>query len=147
MSVTFRKMRQEDLDGVVEIENRAFLTPWSRSSFEAELQSNSKAHYMVACKDGEVVGYIGAWFIFEEAHITNIAVDLPHRGHGIGGQLLAEFVEYCRDRSIRRMTLEVRKSNHIAIGLYKRHNFKVLGVRRGYYTDTGEDALLMWKVL
>jgi ribosomal-protein-alanine N-acetyltransferase len=146
-TLIFRKMRAEDLDRVVEIENRAFLTPWSRSSFEAELKSNSKAHYLVACEGEKVVGYIGAWFIFEEAHITNIAVDSSRRGRGIGDRLLAEFVEYCRARSIKRMTLEVRRSNEVAIGLYKKHDFKALGVRKGYYTDTGEDALLMWKVL
>lgn len=146
-NLTFRKMRPEDLDRVVEIENTAFLTPWSRSSFEAELRSNSKAHYLVACEGERVVAYIGAWFIFEEAHITNIAVDSSRRGCGIGDRLLTEFVEYCRARSIKRMTLEVRKSNAVAIGLYQKHDFKTLGVRKGYYTDTGEDALLMWKVL
>jgi ribosomal-protein-alanine N-acetyltransferase len=140
-------MRAEDLDRVVEIENRAFPTPWSRSSFEAELKSNSKAHYLVACEGEEVVGYIGAWFIFEEAHITNIAVDPHRRRRGIGDRLLTEFIEYCRSRSIKRMTLEVRKSNEVAIRLYKKHSFRTLGVRKGYYTDTGEDALLMWRVL
>lgn len=145
--MTFRKMRAEDLDRVVEIENRAFPTPWSRSSFEAELKSNSKAHYLVACEGEEVVGYIGAWFIFEEAHITNIAVDPHRRRRGIGDRLLTEFIEYCRSRSIKRMTLEVRKSNEVAIRLYKKHSFRTLGVRKGYYTDTGEDALLMWRVL
>lgn len=147
MSVTLRKMTQEDLDRVIEIERSAFLTPWSRSSFEAELQDNSKAHYLVACKDGEVVGYIGGWFIFEEAHITNIAVDYRYRRQGIGNQLLTGFIEYCKARSIKRMTLEVRKSNDAAIALYEKHGFRTLGVRKGYYLDTGEDALLMWKEL
>lgn len=147
VSVFLREMALEDLDRVVEIENYAFLTPWSRSSFEAELRDESKAHYLVACEGEEVVGYIGAWFIFEEAHITNIAVDACYRGQGIGNQLLSGFIDYCRDRSIKRMTLEVRKSNHVAIELYKKHGFRTLGVRRGYYIDTHEDALLMWKEL
>jgi ribosomal-protein-alanine N-acetyltransferase len=147
VSVVLRKMRLDDLDRVVEIENSAFLTPWSRSSFEAELADNSKAHYLVACDGQNVVGYIGAWFIFEEAHITNIAVDKPCRGRGVGDALLSGFIDYCRDRTIKRMTLEVRKSNDIAIALYKKHGFRILGVRKGYYIDTGEDAWLMWKEL
>jgi ribosomal-protein-alanine N-acetyltransferase len=147
VSVVLRKMTHGDLDRVLEIENSAFSTPWSRSAFEAELRDDSKAHYLVACKGEDVIGYIGGWFIFDEAHITNIAVDVRYRGQGVGKQLLSGFIDYCKGRSIKRMTLEVRKSNHVAIGLYEKHGFRTLGVRRGYYVDTREDALLMWKEL
>ena len=140
-------MRPEDIDQIMSIEEEAFATPWSRQAFESELEPDSKACYMVACDGNTVLGYMGAWFIVDEAHITNIAIHFAHRRRGIGNSLISSFVSYCAARGLKRMTLEVRVSNEAAIGLYKKHGFRALGLRKAYYSDNNEDAYLMWKEL
>lgn len=139
-----REMMLKDLDHVLEIEQKSFPTPWSRRSFVSELTENVYAHYVVAEQNGTIVGYSGMWVILDEAHITNIAVRPESRGQGIGEFLLRDMIERSKSRGARRMTLEVRVSNTVAQNLYKKLGFQARGRRKGYYSDTGEDAIVMW---
>ncbi|MBO8142279.1 MAG: ribosomal protein S18-alanine N-acetyltransferase [Firmicutes bacterium] len=144
-------MRVDDLDAVMEIEVRSFPTPWSRAAFEAELLDNDRARYLVArCRAGDarrVVGYIGLWLIAGEGHITNVAVHPDHRKRGVGRRLMMAAADLCRAEGARRMTLEVRPSNRVARELYRDLGFVSAGIRRAYYRDNNEDAIIMWKDL
>jgi len=140
-------MSIEDIDQVCEIENLSFVTPWSRESFESELIKNSLAKYVVAKVDGKVAAYGGMWIVFDEAHITNIAVHPDYRGQKIGERLVLEMFRTAKENKADRITLEVRTSNEAARKLYKKLGFCDSGIRKGYYGDTGEDAAIMWKEL
>ena len=143
--VTLREMTLADVDRVLEIEQASFTTPWSRKAFINEVTENKLAYYTVAELEGEIVGFAGVWLIVDEGHITNIAVDGTYRGRQIGKKILQKIIEELRHRRILRVTLEVRASNSTAINLYRSFGFIILGRRPGYYTDNGEDALIMWK--
>ncbi len=145
--VYLREMRLGDLDQVLQIETRSFPTPWSRKAFVSELTRNRYAYYIIAQMDDRVVGYGGMWVIGDEAHITNIAVDPECRRRGIGKRLLQELLDRARDFGARSVTLEVRRSNVAAQRLYEGQGFEARGVRKGYYTDTGDDAIVMVKTL
>lgn len=142
--VTFRIMRYEDIPQVYRIEEEAFPTPWSVQAFEHELMQNHFAHYVVMEYGDRIIGYGGMWIIVDEAHVTNIAVTEAFRGRKLGEQLLAELGARAYRLGAQRMTLEVRVSNTIAQGLYRKFGFQAAGVRPGYYTDNNEDALIMW---
>ncbi|MCF8566356.1 ribosomal protein S18-alanine N-acetyltransferase [Alicyclobacillus tolerans] len=139
-----RKMTLSDLDGVLEVEHRSFTAPWSRQAFLRELVDNQFARYIVADDVSRVIGYAGVWLILDEGHVTNIAVDPDYRGQHLGELLLRSLMTICLARGIKRMTLEVRVSNHVAKALYEKLGFVGVGVRKGYYTDNREDALIMW---
>ena len=138
-------LKLEHVDSVLKIDALSFPTPWSRESFEREIEVNKFARYVVAKKDGVVIGYAGMWLILDEGHITNIAVHPEHRGIGTGNLLLEALIEMCRIESITSLTLEVRKSNLVAQNLYKKYGFLEQGIRKGYYGDNKEDAVIMWK--
>ena len=142
--VRVREMLIGDLDEILDIEQLSFPTPWSRRSFLSELTENIYAHYVVGQYADRVVGYCGMWVIIDEAHITNVAVHPEFRGRGIGEKLVRDMIERAKSRGALRMTLEVRVSNFAAQNLYKRLGFVARGLRRGYYSDTGEDATVMW---
>lgn len=142
--VELSDMKLEDIDGICEIENLSFQTPWSRESFVEELESNQLSRYIVAKKDGKVVGYGGMWAVLDEGHITNIAVHPDYRRQKIGEKIVQALVDRAKEEEIDKLTLEVRKSNTPAIILYRKFGFEECGVRKGYYADTGEDALIMW---
>lgn len=141
-----REMTEKDIDGVLDIEREVFITPWSREAFVLEITENQLARYIVAEKDDIIVGYGGLWLILDEGHITNIAISSPYRGQGIGNLMIEKLIDTCEKRGIYNMTLEVRKSNLIAQSLYKKYGFIDCGVRKGYYSDTKEDAVIMWRV-
>lgn len=147
MNVTVREMRESDIDRILEIERESFSPPWSREAFLLELTKNILAKYIVVEIEGKVVGYGGIWLIIDEGHVTNIAVDKEYRGLGLGKKLLEGLIQLCIDRDIKSITLEVRKSNEVAKGLYKKYGFKECGIRPGYYTDNNEDAIIMWKTI
>ena len=134
-------MTEQDLDRVLLIEGSSFPHSWSRQSFESEIGRNHLAEYRVARLQGQVVGYGGIWVILDEAHLTTLAVDQPHRGQGIATALLSELMDSARRLGANKMTLEVRPSNLVARHLYEQFGFMVKGVRKKYYLD--EDALLM----
>jgi len=136
-------MRPGDLDEVLAIERASFTMPWSRGAFLYEIEQNRVARCLVV-RDGEViVGYLCLWEIADEIHVTNIAIHPGHRRRGIARELLAGLITEAHARDVRMIVLEVRPSNHQAINLYESFHFRVTGRRRGYYYDTGEDALVM----
>lgn len=139
---TIRRMTLNDVDGVAAVEAATFPTPWSRDAFVSEMK-NVAARYLVAEKDGQIIGYAGAWIIIDESHITNIAVLKEYRGQGIGRALTAGLMQYLSNLGAAYATLEVRKSNTVAQSLYVSLGFIKLGVRKRYYEDNGEDALIM----
>ncbi len=143
-TITFRKMTLEDLDGVIEVEHASFTLPWSREAFYNELVNNQYAFYLVAEDQGKVVGYCGTWFILDEGHITNIAVLPEWRGHKIGEELMVRMMGKAQSMGVKKMTLEVRVGNQTAQSLYRKMGFKDGGIRKFYYTDNMEDALVMW---
>ena len=141
--ITVRAMKKTDVKSVYEIETISFRTPWSYRSLLGELK-NSVAHYTVLEKDGEIIGYCGMWVLFEEAHITNIAIHPTCRGNGYGKQLLHAAMRAAASFGAEMMTLEVRETNSVAQRMYDEMEFTQQGRRKRYYTDTGEDALLLW---
>ena len=143
VDLTVDRMRAEDLDSVVAIERASFTMPWSRGAFLYEMEKNRVARCLVMRDGGVVVGYVCLWEIGDELHITNIAVDPTVRRKGIGRTLLRGVLDDARQRGLRLVALEVRPSNIEARALYDSFGFRVVGRRRGYYYDTGEDALVM----
>jgi len=140
--VSIEEMKPDDLDEVMAIERLCFPTPWPRQVFEMELKS--KRSFKRVIKIGNVVaGYIVAWTIYAEGHILNIAVHPNFRRRGFGESLMRCCLDYFLKRGIRYATLEVRRSNMGAIRLYEKLGFRSVGIRRGYYSDTGEDAIVM----
>lgn len=144
-NIEIKEMKKEHLDGVMVVENLSFKIPWSRDSFLEELTTNELAVYFVATSDGQVIGYGGLWRIFNEGHITNIAIHPEFRRCGAGSKIMDRILDMCMENDINSLTLEVRKSNLAAQRLYEKYGFKIEGMRKKYYTDTGEDALIMWR--
>ncbi|AKX94999.1 ribosomal protein S18-alanine N-acetyltransferase [Neomoorella thermoacetica] len=147
MTVQILPMINEYLNGVLAIERVSFPTPWTRHSFQNEIYNNDFAYYYVALDGQKVIGYAGMWIILDEAHITNVAVHPDYRGRRLGEVLLRVLMQEAVYLGADRMTLEVRVSNHSAQRLYERLGFVRAGVRRGYYNDNREDAIIMWKHL
>lgn len=142
--IEYRKMQIEDIPAVVGIEEEAFATPWTEEIFEHEMNANEYAHYVVAVHEGEVIGHVGMWVVLDECHITNVAVRKHLRGYGIGEGLMRKAIELCNMNEVRLMTLEVRMTNVTAQNLYRKLGFQDGGIRKNYYTDDHEDALVMW---
>ena len=141
--VVVEPMRLDDVLAVHEIERLSFSTPWPAYAFEQELRGNRLARYVVARAGEQVVGFAGVWLMVDEAHITTFGVHPEWRRQGIGRQLLLNLVDLRATLRARRMTLEVRVSNESAQALYRSFGFEVVGRRPRYYTDDGEDALVM----
>ncbi|MDP5276653.1 ribosomal protein S18-alanine N-acetyltransferase [Chengkuizengella axinellae] len=144
MEQVSRSMKIADIEQVYEIETEAFTTPWTAQAFYNELMNNQFAKYIVMEVEGNIAAYGGMWAVIDEAHITNIAVRKKYRGQKMGEMLLQKMIQMAVDLGMKKMTLEVRVSNHIAIHLYKKFGFYESGIRKGYYTDNNEDALIMW---
>ncbi|MFT8872291.1 MAG: ribosomal protein S18-alanine N-acetyltransferase [Sporolactobacillus sp.] len=142
--VSIRKMRVEDIDGVLVVEHDAFDVPWSERAFHNELENNHFATYFVAEYLQQVIAYCGVWIIIDEAHITNVAVHSHFRGHKVGEGLMKYVLSFARLRGARSMSLEVRVSNQAAQNLYRKLGFLNGGIRKSYYTNNNEDALVMW---
>ncbi|MCB1216219.1 ribosomal protein S18-alanine N-acetyltransferase [bacterium] len=140
-----RRMAEKDLDALLAIEQYSFPTPWKRSMYESDIDANRHARFFVIeTKDQhELVGYIGSWFIYDEAHIGTIATKQEFRGQRVAEQLIAYTAFQGIQEGIAYIVLEVRVSNAPAIRLYERLGFTQVGLRKRYYTDTQEDALLM----
>ena len=136
-------MRVEDLEEVLQIERASFSMPWSRGAFAYEIERNRVARCWVMREEGRVVGYLCLWEVADELHITNVAVHPGWRRRGIGRTLLAHVLQDAGRRALSLVGLEVRPTNAEARALYESFGFRVVGRRRGYYYDTGEDALVM----
>jgi ribosomal-protein-alanine N-acetyltransferase len=143
-SIVFRFMREEDIDQVLEIEHASFATPWSREAFYNELNMNKFAVYIVLEVDKKVVGYCGVWVVIDEAHVTNIAILPEYRGRKFGEALMQNLFDVARTMGAKSMTLEVRVTNYVAQSMYRKFGFQKGGLRKNYYTDNQEDALVMW---
>ncbi|WP_282142482.1 ribosomal protein S18-alanine N-acetyltransferase [Cytobacillus oceanisediminis] len=143
-SLTFRFMNEEDIDDVLEIEHKSFATPWSREAFFNELTQNQFALYIVLEEENKVIGYCGAWIVVDEAHITNVALLPEYRGRKLGEALMRKLMEIASEMGAITMTLEVRVSNFTAQALYRKLGFQNGAIRKNYYTDNQEDALVMW---
>jgi [ribosomal protein S18]-alanine N-acetyltransferase len=141
--VEVRRLLYTDLPDVIAIERRVFPTPWSLAMFVLELSKQSGICLAASC-EGTLVGYLICSRYDTVWHIMNVAVDLKHQRRGLASAMLAELYDRVDDEDAR-FTLEVRRSNAIAIHLYEREGFRAAGMRRRYYQDNGEDALVMWR--
>jgi len=162
--LTLELMREADVNTVQEIERDIFATPWPRNAYYRELASRASAHYVVLRHEGPaerpagppvaahrggdfdptIIGYGGMWRMYDEAHVTTIGVrrDIQHRGYG--RIIFAGLIQAAYDMGAKWVTLEVRTTNDNAMKMYESFGFKVIGRRKGYYTDNGEDAIVMW---
>ncbi len=168
------RMQVDDLDQIRRIEKESFPTPWPRDSYRREIMQNDRAQYLVLRRAGvpraapsrdvpprrlrfplwrfgaqraaadDIVGFAGLWVMVDEAHITTIAVDMAHRGRGLGELMLIELIKLGQAAGASHMTLEVRVSNTVAQALYRKFSFRENGIRPRYYSDDREDALVMW---
>lgn len=145
-NLIIRPMTMDDVDEVYMVEEDCFVDPWSKESIRKDLKNNL-ARYLVAQLDDKIVGYVGIWFVVDEGHITNVAVHSDYRGKKIGDKLVKEMIELCKENNIVAMTLEVRASNIVAQNLYRKYGFKMGGIRKEYYSDNKEDAIIMWNQL
>ena len=145
MNVEIEKMTKEHLKQIVDILEEQFDKFWSVNVLDKELE-NSLSTYIVAISDGQVVGYAGLWQPLDEGHITNIVTKKDKRGNKIATKMLEELIQIAKNKKLKCVTLEVNVHNDIAIKLYKKHNFKEVGRRIKYYSNT-DDALIMTKKL
>jgi ribosomal-protein-alanine N-acetyltransferase len=145
VSFEYRPLELRDLSAIEEIELRSYPTPWSRSMFAGELAKPSSMSLGAFEAGGRLLGYLIISRYVDAWHVMNVAVDPGERRKGIASALLTRLFELTADESRRGYTLEVRVSNIGAIKLYERLGFRSRGVRRGYYTDNREDALIMWR--
>ena len=144
--ITIDNLRPEDPPKLAELDKRCFAIPWSEKSFGDELK-NKMANYFIARDGDKVIGYAGFWEVYGEGDITNVAVDKDYRRQHIGSRLIEEMIRKAKSMNLELLTLEVRRSNIAAQGLYEKYGFEVLGVRKAYYSDNHEDALIMTKML
>ena len=138
-----RPMERQDVNRVHEIECACFRSPWSKLALLGELR-NDVAHYLVMETDGVICGYGGMWVLFEEAHVTNVAILPEYRNQGRGRRLMIAMMDHALKRGAEKMTLEVREGNLVAQRLYASLGFEQNGFRPNYYSDTGEGAKLLW---
>lgn len=143
LKVSVEPMTLDDVPAVNGIESASFRVPWPDYAFRQEIQTNRLAHYLVIRAGRKTVGYGGLWLMVDEAHITTFAVLPEWRRRGIGGRLMDALMVVAGDLGARVVTLEVRLSNRPARALYAQFGFRPVGVRPRYYSDNGEDALIM----
>ncbi|WBL15357.1 ribosomal protein S18-alanine N-acetyltransferase [Sutcliffiella sp. NC1] len=144
LTVEIVKMNEEHINGVYEVEKKSFPSPWTKEAFHHEIMNNPYAYYLVLLDRERIIGYCGLWIVMGDAQITNIAIDPDYRGKKLGDQLLVKAKEVAIEKGGSVMSLEVRVSNYIAQSLYKKHGFQPGGIRKNYYVDNNEDALVMW---
>ena len=141
--IHIEQMTADNIEEIAEIEKRCFSDPWSQALFYTEI-NNEHANYSVLYDGEKVIGYAGFWKVCDEGHIMNIAIAPEYRGRHLSDMLMEEMINMAKSLTIRNMTLEVRISNTAALGLYEKYGFKSAGVRKGYYEDNKEDAVIMW---
>jgi len=145
LELELRGLELGDLDAIERIERASYPTPWSRSMFASELAKPSSLSFGAVDETGTLVGYLVLSRYVDAWHVMNVAVAPERRRQGIASALLHRLLELTKDDALRGYTLEVRISNLGAIRLYERFGFRRKGIRRGYYTDNREDALIMWR--
>ncbi len=142
--IRIEDMTIDDIDPVQEVERACFPVPWPANAFRHELTQNRNAHYIVAREGDRVVGYAGLWLSLDEAHITTFAVLPAYRRRKIGERMLVALFDRAERLGGEWLTLEVRASNLPAQRLYEKYGFRAAGIRRRYYSDNDEDAIIMW---
>lgn len=142
--LVIRRAGGEDVPAIAEMERRCFSVPWSHKALYEDIVENPRSLYILAEMDGRPAGYAGVWKILDEGHITNVAVLPAFRRQHIARDMLSVLMDICRQSGVIRFTLEVRAGNLGARKLYEDLGFVSAGVRRGYYDDNGEDAVIMW---
>lgn len=143
--MTVRLAEERDVHDVAELDKLCFAMPWSEESFRQEFTENERALYIVAEIGSRIVGYAGMWVILDEGHITNVCVHPDYRKRHIGEGILRVLIAAGAQVGVERTTLEVRRSNAPAIALYEKLGFVSEGVRKGYYENNNEDAIIMWR--
>ena len=133
----------EDAHAIYEIEQQSFSVPWRLESVLAELEGAENKLYRVICEENHIVGYAGAWLVYDEGQITNIAVLPSARGKGYGSKLTKQLINECFSRGMHEIFLEVRISNLAALAMYRNLGFSVKGIRKDYYSEPTEDAYIM----
>ena len=133
----------EDAHAIYEIEQQSFSVPWRLESVLAELEGAENKLYMVICEENHIVGYAGAWLVYDEGQITNIAVLPSARGKGYGSKLTKQLINECFSRGMHEIFLEVRISNLAALAMYRNLGFSVKGIRKDYYSEPTEDAYII----
>lgn len=144
MEIEIRKLREEDIEALAEIESETFSMPWSREDFK-NLLSHSYCFYLVALAEGRAVGCCGYTNSFNEASIDNVVVAADFRNKGIGQAMLCELLARGEADGVEAFTLEVRVGNAPAIHVYEKFGFKSEGIRPGFYEKPREDAMIMWR--
>ena len=137
-------MQESHIEQVAGIERASFSLPWSKELFLKDLKYNENAYFIVALENGRVVGYGGFWLVQDEINIVNLAVSETERKKGIGGSILRELLKTGKKKGAEIATLEVRVSNTAALKLYEKFGFQTIAIRKNYYSDNGEDAVVMW---
>ncbi len=140
-SISLRPFTRRDLDAAVALEAATYAQPWNRQMFQEELAAPGRT-YVVAERDGGIVGYAGLMVVGDEAHVSTLVVSVDERQTGVGTRLMLRLVDTAVVAGARSLTLEVRSSNQPAQALYHRFGFTAVGVRKRYYQD--EDAMIMW---
>jgi ribosomal-protein-alanine N-acetyltransferase len=138
--ISFSALKGTDIEEILEIERVSFPTPWTRGMFMDEVSLRDMSFYLVAKENGRIAGYGGFWLVVDEAHLGNLAVHPDFRHRGIGERILNELIGLARSKGANLMTLEVRESNEVAKSLYEKTGFRMVAIRKQYYTDTNEDA-------
>lgn len=136
----------EELDGLLAVEEASFTNPWTREMYRAELDNQGLSYFFLAKNEAQrIVGFCSFWRVLDELHINNLAVLPEYRRQGVASAILTRVFAEARLLGVHRATLEVRRSNSVAQHLYERFGFTVAGVRRGYYRQPEEDALVLWR--
>lgn len=143
-TLRFETLQESHLPAILEIERQVNGSPWSEKSFRNEID-HRHGIFRVAIQDGAVVAYGGLWLVIDEAHVTNVAVAPTHQRQGIGRKLMIQLLEASKAAGMTCATLEVRAGNTPALELYEKLGFERSAVRRGYYPDNKEDAVVMWR--
>lgn len=143
-SYKIESMNVSHVEGIFEVSKLSLPEAWNIESIEKEL-SNKLAKYLVALDGNTVIGFVGMWIVFDEGDITNIAVHPAYRKQGIGNLLMNSLIALCKENNITSLTLEVRESNLPAQNLYKKHEFTEEGIRKNFYDNPKENAIIMWR--
>lgn len=143
-NIVIKEMEVAHIDDVIKIEQASFSTSWSKQIFLNELQKNKYAHYFIVEQEDKVIGYAGMWIVKDNAQITNIAIYPEFRGRKYGEKLFRFLYQHAIYMGVVSLSLEVRKSNIIAQQMYRKFGLVPGGIRKGYYTDNKEDAIVMW---
>lgn len=142
--LVIREMIFADVEQVMEVEKASFTTPWTTDIFYKELIDNEHAYYYVMEIDKKIVGFVGMWIVIDDAQITNLAILPEYRGKKLGEKLFKFVMQWLQSVQVKRLSLEVRVSNIAAQKLYRKFGLVPGGIRKNYYMDSGEDAIVMW---